>query len=253
MLELLIAMMLGMVLLGMLMNAVNILLTNIKLQNALQELQLSASTFAEMLGKEIERAGYIGCAKLSDNFPVFTRTQFNLTAANKIVGDAHKLTIRYQAFPNALLQKQIGAILQANKRVMFALHDVLVISDCAHAEIFTVKHITEQQDAQLIQPASKLKFVYTRGAEIGKLKINQFYLANKSNTLIYQDIQQRKYTLFSHMKKLNFDYLIKRNQQVIRVKAEAIANWSSVIGVIVEYQFENPYYPKSWYLYAAVG
>lgn len=214
-------------------------LTHLYLQhhrNFLQQqryLAISASAIKviSLLQDEINLAGQVGCARLSRQFTVKPYQNYTLTADNSLMVSKHALSIRYQSYPTATLVRE-----RENKRtlilepgVSFDRDQLLVISDCTHAEIFRVKSIHFVGNTQHLTPAEALAYDYQAGAEVGHLVIRQYVATDNlsrlgisgHNEVIQDNIHQLQFqregkniyfafqTLFNHTTENWYGYAAK--------------------------------------------
>lgn len=171
-----------------------------------------------MMRDDIFMAGYIGCGKLSNEFKVISYQQFSLTPQNYLVVEKNKLTLRYQSFPGAVVMnnmKSAGRIV-TDKSELFHVGEILLISDCVHAEILKVAHVWISGNVQVIIPESPLHFLYDQFAEIGKLIIHQYYLGKDIHQQQHQtgvgalfraDIKNRHHEMVEGVKDLSFSQI----------------------------------------------
>ena len=105
--------------------------------NTIEENSLAATI---ILQDAIHKSGYIGCAKLSDPFPLTNKSDIEFTRKNRIEIEANELTIRNASLNAATLVRGMRSDtnLYASDDIKFAVEDVLLISNCQSADIFVV-------------------------------------------------------------------------------------------------------------------
>jgi hypothetical protein len=81
--------------------------------------------------------------------------------------------------------------------------EILVISDCSHAEIFQASDVVMRGEIQLITPKPPLRYQYHQYAEIGMLVIRQYYLG-RDHTFMRRDVDNRKTEMITGIKDLEF-------------------------------------------------
>ncbi|HTM63223.1 MAG TPA: hypothetical protein VL360_01830 [Gammaproteobacteria bacterium] len=152
---------------------------------SLRRHQFRAQKIIDILQDDIGKAGYIGCAWLGDKITVKPYHQYSLTVGNYLEVTHDSLTLRYQLFPGAVLIQQNlkENILIADVYKKFSKNELLVISDCSHAEIFKIHSVYIKGDKQIIMPEEPLKHEYNINAEIGDLIVHRYYLDVSSNQL----------------------------------------------------------------------
>lgn len=146
---------------------------------ALNQVQNNANSAFSVLGTEIRRAGYIGCARLTKEFPVHAYGYYSLTPKNKlIVLDNNKFTVRYAGYPGVILKKipEDDLTLYTSADIRFSSGDILIISDCKQAEIFQVDKTSLKNGLQKITVKYPLHYPFSPYAEISKLEINTYFI-----------------------------------------------------------------------------
>jgi Tfp pilus assembly major pilin PilA len=148
-------------------------------QHALQLQQAVARHVTELLTDEVHAAGYIGCARLTPEFPVQPFMRHTLTVQNALVVDDKTITVRYQSYPGASLVANMRSLsqLKADMTVIYHPGQLLLISDCSHAEIFEAAYIIIKNDVQLITTLQPLHYLYLQYAEIGAMTTHHYHLA----------------------------------------------------------------------------
>jgi Tfp pilus assembly protein PilV len=150
---------------------------NVRTQNEMSALQIY-----QLLQDEIMRAGQIGCAHLSTEFKVKPYQRFVLTNENALVVTADSLHVRYQALPVSRLKQWFNSRhFSMTKDIAVAKGEILLISDCLHAEIFTVLSVEQVGDAVSIYTSDPLQFEYTETAEIGRFASHLYALKQHEN------------------------------------------------------------------------
>lgn len=151
---------------------------NFQTQNSLSTIQENARTIIQLLKTNIHNAGYIGCAKLKDNFFIKNYADYALNAKNKIVITNNAITIRHMSIEHDYVTAtmQDYSTLSVSSAYPFYQNDILLISDCKKAEIFQVKnsYITKQE--QIITTTEPLSFFYEKNADVGKLEIKNIFV-----------------------------------------------------------------------------
>ena len=171
--------------------------------------QLSIQENTEMtltaLKNEIKQAGYIGCAKLSEGFPVFSNTAYTISRNNQLVFTDHSLISRHADLSHntVLANMETRDAVISENNVLFKPGEVLIISDCQKAEIFTVDHLSAHRDYQIITPVQPFHFLFNRNAEISQLVIN--YLFVNQDHLILENIAHRQFKIAEWIHVIHFD------------------------------------------------
>src|SRR3990167_3722713 len=110
--------------------------------------QQSALLATSIITKDVKKAGYIGCARLTSHF-VLPYANYSLEPQTRLRGDAHSVTLAFASFPSAsLLQPIHGTSLIVSESPLFKPNDIAILSDCKHAEIVNVISAYQRQAKQ---------------------------------------------------------------------------------------------------------
>jgi type IV pilus assembly protein PilW len=216
--ELMLACALALVLIGLLLKIYLGSQQSARIQSSLNQIQDNAKIAITILSSEIHQAGYIGCAKLTNDFPLFF-TRYELTEKNKIKGDRHSITIRHAAFKSDYLIKDMlsTSILEVKDDIHFKKNNILIISDCKHAEIFQIKNIIYSRGIQIITPISPLHNQFDSRAELARFEVNHFFISrtkrkdfygNPISALYVKNLQGETTRLVDGINDLNIQYLM---------------------------------------------
>lgn len=225
------------------------------LQAAITDVEFNASRTISILSSELKRAGHIGCAHLSQDFPLNSNNF--ISANNIIVGKDNEIQIRYVDLPGVILKQISAGTLVASHEKEFKENDILMISDCHKAEVFTVKAVQATDSLQNITPNEPLKNVYDENAEIGRVVNNRYYLDNTDagHSLFVEDIEHKKIVLVDHVDEISFLYTIPFGSQFTDVKATTVADWTRVVGVAADIKVSaaSSELEKIWHMYVAIS
>lgn len=185
-----------------------------KIQEELSNLQENKRIAVKLLTSDLHLAGYIGCAKLSADFPLKKFRTYDLKPQNKISITANTVEVQHASIPHAnVLQSTKGSteIISTNDS-RFSTGDILLISDCKAAEIFQIKSIIKKSHYQIIIPTVELTNTYDKQAEIALFEKNYYFIAKTTRkspqgkpiyALYYRDIHNRKTELIENINYMN--------------------------------------------------
>ncbi|HLB42191.1 MAG TPA: prepilin-type N-terminal cleavage/methylation domain-containing protein [Gammaproteobacteria bacterium] len=261
--ELIITMSLGLLLTGLFFTTYIANQKSDQLQTTINQIQNNANNAINLLNTEIHRTGYIGCANLTNDFPIISYQDYSIKPSNKLIGNKNELTIRHMDDSNTILQntQKNKSVLYTSKEIEFAVNDILIISNCKKAEIFQVASVFITKDYQKITSTHPLQEEYQSYAEIGRLVINRYFIAktNRINpngssvfALYVEDIFHRKFELVDGINHMNIMYTLKKNGRLIDASAPAVHDWSKVLGVHINLTIFSPPITKHWYSYVAI-
>ena len=200
----------------------------------------------DIIVREIEQAGYIGCAKLTINFPIVNYLEYRVNIDNKLILSDNFLVSRHAAFNPAYLINKSGHSkeLYVTDNHLYQPGNILIISDCKHAEIFKIKRVYHIKGLQKIEPVRVLQSDFNKNAEIALFEINKLFIrmppAKRSNQhvgLYLEDIHHSIKPLQDGVSGLKFQsyHLLQQLKGV---------------GFTVDYNLNN--YSKNWYGYVSV-
>jgi hypothetical protein len=262
--ELLIAVSIGLLLIMMLMKIYLTSLNSSRLETALNTIEDNAKSFTAIMTSEIHQAGNIGCARLTRDFPIISLPKYTFTAANKISGNtSNEIIIRHVEYPNATLTEAMhdNHRIYLSNNIRFHSGDVLVISNCERAEIFIATKVKQKNDMQEITLTSPLHDKYEKLSEVSRLKINHFYIKKTGrryedgsdiSALYLEDIHHRSTELVAGVEYMQIRYAVKDGALVKEFSSEQISDWGDVMGVAIDFELHAPPIRNIWYLYATV-
>lgn len=175
--ELMISICISLVIICLLTEIYTLMQSNTHRQQSLRDIQHQAANIKQILSSDIGMAGYIGCARLTNQFPLALAGLMNLK--NPIQVNAHDVTTVHASESHASLLKDMSnrTSLLIRREFVVKPRDVLIISDCAHAEIFTVASISVIDGNIKITPQQPLQYHFLQNSEIAKLIVNTYYIA----------------------------------------------------------------------------
>jgi hypothetical protein len=230
-------------------------------QIALNTIMDNANVASHFLHTDIVTAGYMGCARLTNRFPLVNTTHIEFNAINKIVSDASSdmkpgsqaVTIRKASMQSVSLVKNMRSysILYVSNTLAVSSGDVLLISDCKTADLFTVKEVQSLADnTQKIISEQPLSALYKLNAEVRQLEVNTYFIGETERktqrdavifSLYKKDIHQHKLELVEGINdmKVNIDVNQKGQQQGVSIEL----NVGSLNDFILQ---------KIWFIYVAL-
>jgi len=227
---------------------------SLKQQHDFLDMQDNAAAVINALSNEIREAGYIGCPRLDDNFHVISHLPWIISQTNRLVGtEAGELTVRHAGQPVSLisLSADHDVITTDNSR-HFSGSDVLLVSDCKHAELVIAEKVNAGKKTQKIKLAQALQYAYEPPAEVSKLIQNTFYLARKKGdvySFMLRDINGISHELAAGISSLNLLYSVKTTNAWKDTPAKNVMNWSEVSAVAIDLQIQD----KTWRAYVRLG
>lgn len=260
--ELMVALALNMLMLGVLFALYVASLQSFHMQMAFTDIEHHASTAIDVLRTEIQKAGHIGCARLTKSFPLFSSAEDRISSENALVGAEHEITVRYMDFMGV---STVGPIIEsrtiwASTEVRYQSGDKLVLSNCNNAEIFTVKAVYQQPHMQKIVAARPFQGEFAAGAEVGELTVKRLYVSDTGRrffngervfALWAEDVHHQRSELVEGIHQIGFDYSIFQNGKLLDLPAHRINDWAFVAGVAAKLELHVPPLSKEWYAYVA--
>ena len=252
--EVMIAISIGLLVISVLMEIYITCQKSLALETALNTIQDNAKTINFIFQSEINKAGNIGCARLTRDFPLISPQEYPFNIANKMISpEENKITIRYAEYPNNILLQATNSDnrIYINKMVFFKPGDILLISDCKKAEIVIAAQVKKIHDNLEITLTSPLHYRYEKYAEVSRYVSNTFY--SSENSLFLEDIHRHKSIILSGINHMKIQYTIKNGDLIRDVPWNEISDWRNILGIAIEYQLTSGSLKKNWYFYKAVS
>ncbi len=165
---------------------------NYIIQNTLINFQENSEIINHILKQNIREAGYIGCGRLTRNFPFKNHLSFEINQNNKIINyhdsdvkpGTDAIRIWHANNRSAVLVKDMKnySAMNVSSSIPIKADDNLIISDCKSAEAFQVKQVSRLMNGtQKITSKILLDKLYKKNSEINKLEIVSYYIGNKNS------------------------------------------------------------------------
>ncbi|HSW71663.1 MAG TPA: hypothetical protein VLH77_06805 [Gammaproteobacteria bacterium] len=205
--------------------------------NSLSLLHKHARFALQRLHAELEMAGFIGCPQLDADFPLNNNSAYPFYANKQVELGQDQLhsalvTIRHRSVEAAVLQKQRSesSVLELSTDLAFAPGEVLIISDCKHADIFQVEKQFKEKNRQIIITRQPLRYHYGIEAEVGSLEINSYSVEKTKRrdprgeaifALYWTDRSGRKRELVEGIQQLKIRFHQVRNHTGLSIELKA--------------------------------
>lgn len=250
--EVLISMMLALLLMSTLFEIYLSANKSYQLQTSLLQIKESGEKAVDIFHNDIRLAGYIGCSVYNDRFPL-SSTSVNF---EPLRGDNNSLTVQHASLSHATLVKMNNSTtILTSTDIHFSLKDILIISDCYHAEIFKPQVIAFQNNYQKIIPVSPFRYTYHPFAEISKLISNHYFILHEKKEvyLVKTDIHEHKQKLISGIQNLVIQYDLFRNGHIDHLTSISSNDWGNIKGVAIDLTISANHLTKPWFCYVKVN
>ncbi len=189
-------------------------LTQLRLFHAIviqSEKRYQNQIMLDALSAEVKQAGNTGCTTEHHLLPVMGYDSYQLTPDDRLIVKPTEIIVRHAGSQHAALAKSYdkGLDLIIDNALSIALDEVLIISDCHHAEIFKVAQVSKREGFQHLLLALPLHRHFDQGAVISTFEVNRFILINDS--LYFENIHHSKTKLVDAPPFLHFS-LIKAEE-----------------------------------------
>ena len=238
-------------------------------QDNLISMKENAELISQLMAHHLRNAGYAGCAKLTNDFPINNHLTIDISEKSKIQSDNEKdikpetdgLLIWHANKLNGLLTQKIlnNSVLYVGSKDTFSPNDRLLISDCKQADVITIKKSVLLSDGtQKINSMQKISHVYGKNSEIHRIEQEHFFIGdtgrlNDERQPIYalyeKDNDEHKSELVEGVEALHIELINIENNQVLGQSIKSVTNAEHAAGVSFEFIF--PLHHK-WYTYVAL-
>ena len=253
-LEIMLAMSLGLFLLGLLLSIYQTSQQSLTLQHALYQIQDRANVAITLLTTDIKQAGHIGCPRLSSQLstPV-------ISEKNKLSGTSNEITIRYTRLGPALVSAmRKNTELYASLVPRMVPGSMIIIADCEHAEAAKVARVTREKDRQHIMLQYPVQHLFGKLTEINTLISHHYFIKrtqriNPDGTPVYALFGNQNTELVEGITAIKFMYTVKQGKKLVDVEAKNISDWSQVLGVAIQLSLYGPSFKREAYAYAVLN
>lgn len=236
---------------------------NLLLQSQMQAVSENAQAASYLIMTEIHRAGYIGCARLTPDFPMHGVGPFNLTPTNKLIAESNRFTVKYAATPEAELVRPMSDDLNltVNETVRFTAGDWVVISDCQHAEIFRVQQAASNHHQQYLVASAPLQNQYDQHARISHFVSQTYYIAKTGRidrhhqpiyALFSESGDGSKWERVAGVQAMEFAVTVRREGQWLVLPPDAIQEGEHVIAINATLSLYQEGLRSKWPVFAAL-
>jgi hypothetical protein len=173
-------------------------------QNSIMQLNHELTMTSLLLREDIHQAGYIGCPKLTADFSIANHTGIVFDAGHALLLDTENhLLVQHAQLKHAILYGILlgGKYLEVSRNKLFQAGDILILSDCKHAEIIRVLKVTQHHGMQQIELTYALRYKFSKYAELARLSQHTYFL--QDHHLYVQTIKHRKLTLMRDVNQFN--------------------------------------------------
>jgi type IV pilus assembly protein PilW len=225
----------------------------------LQNIQENARVTLQLLNSTLRLAGYIGCAKLEDDFGVASSVPDLITKKNRIQPyfssemkpGTDALTVRYANPASGVLTETMTqpSMIRVSASPKIVVGDRLLISNCQMADAIVIQQVSVASNGdQLLVSASPLSKLYQRNADVSKLEINTYFIGQTKRkdthghyieALYKKDISGHKSELVEGVSALTIRYTVVENKKIMDLVADEVNDWSSVVGVSLQLEFST--------------
>ncbi len=246
---------------------------NLERQEALMTIQENSRVALHILDSAIKTAGYIGCARLTNDFP-FT-SDMVLNEKNKIQSYMHgqikpgsdAITImRANPINDNLVINMVDHLhVTISADLSFDKRNHALIADCESAELFRVADVNSiGSNLQIIVSEKPLHKLYSYQAELSQFEINSYFVAkterldqngNPIYALYMRDIDANKTELVEGVNDMHIEYSVVENGRLQDKNANQIQDWSQVVGIAMTLVFSGlnqAHVTQKEYLYVAL-
>ncbi len=238
-------------------------------QTNLMNMQENAEIINQMLKKSIHTAGYIGCAKLTDDFPFKNHFPFKINQKNKIEfyreneakPGTDGIRIWHASLRSSVLVKTMrsNSIFYVTSTLPLQVNDNLLISDCKTIESFQIKSISSLSGGiKKIVSSVPISKRYEKNAEINKLEIISYFVGDTSRIndkgqpiyAFYSKTDGIKTELVENVDDMKLFFSTIEDNALVEYPAEDFPVLNEIVGVSFEFGLSN--LRKKWDVYVSL-
>jgi hypothetical protein len=246
-LELLLTLMFSLLLLGLLLDIYLGTERQNELRSTLLSLQDNANFALQSLSAELQETGFWGCPRLSAEFSLRNTGALNPIKNLELQQDA-SITIRHRSAVVLSVREIEKTFLVLSSEFRCEPGDILVISDCKHAEWFEVAEVSFHGAEQKLIPVLPLQASYSEQAEIGYLESNTYFVGKTARkdelghwifALYKRDLKGRRKELVEGIEKMKLRFF-------------QLESKASIQGVSIELALRQKNLRKTVYAFVAL-
>lgn len=256
----LIEVLLTLVLSMLIMNTISALWLGLANTSRMQEdqaqLQENGRLVSYILSRDLRMAGFIGCGKLTLNIGLPSSLNgysgeinswnpaLPTTLKKSVLPETDVISLYYLAL-TPVVSLQLGTQynqLTVGETPKFKVNDMMLISDCSHAEIFKLGSVQQQtkQKQQILVPTQNLNYLYKTTDELGMLVKNTYFIGNTGRqdalhqpiTAFYvEDISGKNHEIVPNVVNMKIFYALKNAKEPLYFTAAQISQnktWDAV-------------------------
>lgn len=221
--ELMLALTLSMLLLGLLSIVYLATEQANELRAGLLTLHDNSRFALQRLSSEFQLLGFIGCPRFMPEFPLSNATRHSFNSQNilELAQDSQGstvVTVRHRGLRADSLQRPMteSSVLELSLGFQVVPGDIFLISDCRHAELFQVAQVIKWVGGQRLRSLTPLRYAYSENAELGLLEINTYAIERTGrkddsgrviSALYVTDLRGRKRELVEGIERLRVEKL----------------------------------------------
>lgn len=220
---------------------------------SMMTLQADRMRLISELNQTLSYAGVIGCAVLSNDFPIINHTEFPYSRFNRINvyrdgavkpgTDAISIREGGDVISTLLLKMPTRSDLTVDAQSSFKVGDIILIADCQTADIFQVKSIsTEKNGQKSLQSEKSLSREYAAGSELTLLTMKTYYVGKTHQIdssgqpiyALYIKINESKpIEWVTHIDQMQIRYDEWVGDDWVSRTGDEVVDWNQVIGVSI--------------------
>jgi type II secretory pathway pseudopilin PulG len=220
-------------------------------------IQKKAERLMILLRDQIHLAGYLGCTKLTNEFPLLNGKDL-LNVDNRLqVTSQNHLIIRGMTDAVTLLNDgKIGSkTLTVSYTKNLKPHVKMIITDCLHGEIIEAQSLKHHKEKLIIMLNQPLQSHYAAGASLGLLRIEDFYLAlnhKSESSLFMRESDGVTRELIPGVDSWTFHLSEKYQNQHYNQTPNHVKAWRQVDGITIDFTLKINTLMRMWHLYVAL-
>ena len=204
---------------------------------SMQQIRYQAALATNVLASDIKKSGYIGC-------------QMRL---NSISGSSSRISLNHMTYPSEKLLEPMRVTTEMiiGKHITLHTGDLLMVSDCEHAETFTAKKVWFRKKGQVIEAMTPLKYHYNGNADIGRYEKRSYFINHDRLTLSMLENNKNE-DMVTGVAGMNVHYYVSHPAPMMEITPAQVTDKVRLSGIGIDLELVDGNRVQPWHIYIAL-